>query len=310
MKTITLIQSVFHELYRRYVVYGVDKLFNTLYWLMTRKDNVIVLNVWLRHRGVIWRKYNFGDDINYAVVKYLTHKKVVSYIHSYVSLFHPVNYMCIGSIVDTITNEKSIIWGSGAMYGEQYREFVPPKRVIAVRGPLTREYLMSKGVECPEIYGDPALILPLIYKSHNNKKYKIGLIPHYSEYKIDKVQQFRDIYGTQVLVIDLHHYSDWRDIVDRINECEIIASSSLHGLIVSDAYKIPNVWVKLTDSVKGGAFKYLDYFGGVGRNTSNPLDFTKTAIDMSLIINQGNLYQPINYNPEPLISVCPFRDCQ
>lgn len=310
MKIVARFQSVLEDRYRRYIIYGVDKIFNTFYWLMSRKNDVVVLNVWLRHRGPIWRKYNFGDDINFAVVKYLTQKKVVSYIHSYVSLFHPVNYLCIGSIVDTLATPKSIIWGSGAMYGDYNRKFVHPKKVTAVRGPLTRDFLLSKGVMCPEIYGDPALLLPFIYKSHNNKKYKLGLIPHYSEYNLEKVQLFRERYGKQVLVIDLHHYSDWRDIVDRINECEYIASSSLHGLIVSDAYKIPNVWVKLTDTIKGGTFKYLDYFGGVGRHTLAPLDFTKSAIDMTLIMNQGNIYQPIKYDSATLISVCPFRDSQ
>ena len=79
------------------------------------------------------------------------------------------------------TKPNSIIWGTGCidkgMIGEK------PSKVYAVRGPLTREELLKKGIECPEVYGDPALLYPMIYNPKVEKKYKWGIIPHYIEFE-------------------------------------------------------------------------------------------------------------------------------
>jgi pyruvyltransferase len=78
--------------------------------------------------------------------------------------------MVIGSIIGWMTNKDSIIWGSGVREPDNPLPAIP-RKVLAVRGPLTRKYLISQGVECPEIYGDPALLLPKIYPlSFVNKK--------------------------------------------------------------------------------------------------------------------------------------------
>ena len=35
---------------------------------------------------------------------------------------------------------------------------------------------------------------------------------------------------------------DWKTVVDEMTSCKAILSSSLHGLVVSDAYSIPNAF--------------------------------------------------------------------
>ena len=63
--------------------------------------------------------------------------------------------------------------------------------------------LQEQGVECTEIYGDPALLLPPFYKPIVAKCYREGIIPRYRD--IDKgnvwVERHRQI--ANVLIIDI-----------------------------------------------------------------------------------------------------------
>ena len=60
-----------------------------------------------------------------------------------------------------------------------------PQKVLAVRGPLSRNYLLENGVDCPDVYGDPALLFPKYYKPHIYKKYKLGIIAENLGIKVD-----------------------------------------------------------------------------------------------------------------------------
>lgn len=155
-----------------------QKLINTIYWIINIPFGVIVVNSWMNQRWNKIKPNNIGDDINYHLIKALSGKPVVNLRSIYHKRIKIINYLCIGSVVDWMTNSDTIIWGGGAMYGKERAMKFRPLKVCAVRGPLTRDYLLSQGVSCPEIYGDPALLLPLIYKS-KVKKIQIG---HYSSF--------------------------------------------------------------------------------------------------------------------------------
>lgn len=293
------ISAIKHYLYSVY-----NKLYNTLLWLITPKDKIIVLNAWVQHRGKKVFSYNLGDDINYDIVSFLSNKKVISYKCSYVSVFHPVNYTCIGSVVDYMMNERSIVWGSGAI--GYNKTITPPAKVYAVRGPLTREYLIKQQIDCPQVYGDPALLLPMIYNPQQEKKYKLGVIPHIVDQNVDILSNLVKKFGEAIIIIDFRNYKRWQDVIDLMKQCEMIASSSLHGLIISDAYRIPNVWIKLSNNIIGEDFKYYDYFGGCGRECEPPLDFTEGNILIESIENRARSWNPISFNRASLLNSCPF----
>lgn len=282
------------------------KLYFTIMFLITRKRNRVLLNSWIRCTAYGVRRNNWGDDINYWLFRELTDQKLFNLADVFPRLLpkDQVNILPIGSIIEYLCTSDSVIWGSGAQNALESLE-ITPREVVAVRGPLTRKLLLSKGISCPEIYGDPALLLSKLYRPIVKKKYRIGIIPHYVDFSNCLIQDFVQK-GEDVLVISMKDYSDWHEIPDKINECDLILSSSLHGLIISDSYNVPNVWVAFSDKIKGGGFKYLDYFASVGRSTKAPV-FIRSVEDFSIAINESSAWKPIIFDPKALIDCCPFN---
>lgn len=267
---------------------------------LVRRD--ILLSSWIFPVRLGYVNNNFGDDINIPLLKALTGKKVV--IHHSTFCNHSTNILCIGSIIEGFSDKYSIIWGSGALHGMETMK-CKPKKVCAVRGPLTRDYLMKQEIECPTVYGDPALLFPLIYTPNAEKKYKLGIVTHYVDYNLPHVKTFREQHP-EVLFIKLRNYESWQTVIDEITFCEAIASSSLHGLIISDAYHIPNVRVKFSNEIEGGDFKYRDYFGGVNRVYLETVDWT-SDINIELLTSSINEYKILEYTPKELLKAFPYK---
>lgn len=156
------------------------------------------------------------------------------------------------------------IWGTGTLHSEQ----VPASRTVeisAVRGPETREILTSAGFDCPEVYGDPALLLPEVLPRQRAAapRYRVGVVPHYQ----DKGRISSD--DPAVATLDIQGSLD--DFLHRLLDCERIVSSSLHGVIFAEAYQIPAHELRLGDEVRGAAHKFTDYYRGTGRERPQPL---------------------------------------
>ena len=191
--------------------------------------------------------YNLGDDLNYYMLKELTNKKIVNLKDTFLN---KPNYLVIGSIIEKYCDSSSIIWGAGAMYGNKPLKY-KPAQVKAVRGKMTQKYLIEQGVDCPDVYGDPALLLPYLYNPQKQKKYKLGIIPHFVDKDSETIASLHNRIKDSV-IINMVNYYDWHNVIDTILECEIVLSSSLHGLILSDAYGVTNVWFSTSNNIRGG----------------------------------------------------------
>ena len=288
---------------KRYLNY-ISKVLNTLYYITVYGSTGIVMNAWVFLRFGKIRHRNFGDELNYYILKSLTRMPVSNYtdICSWGRKGKP-DLLFIGSLVEDFTTPDTVIWGSGALYGGNRPLRNKPRKVYAVRGQLTRKYLLDNNVDCPEVYGDPALLCPLLYIPSLEKKYKIGMIPHVDELNHNVVKSLEE---KGIHIIKLVGYDDWHYVIDEICQCEIILSSSLHGLIIADAYGVPNVWVTISGKLLGGTFKFFDYFSGVGRTTSSPFELTEDVSMAELQIKCKD-YSPITFDADKFIKAAPIK---
>lgn len=132
--------------------------------------------------------------------------------------------------------------------------------VRAVRGPRTREFLQQRGIKVPEVYGDPALLLPLLRPdlvsiAAGADKSGVLIVPNLHDRPREELQGLANV---------LDPTSPVESCLQAIARSEFVASSSLHGIIIAEALGIPAV---LVHSPNENPFKYEDYFLGTGRKT-------------------------------------------
>ena len=244
---------------------------------------------------------NWGDDASIRIVKLINPKRRVV-IKSQTRYIEKENYLVIGSIISWMTLKNSYIWGSGVVYPNQKLPAIP-KKVYAVRGPLTRKYLIENGVECPEIYGDPALLFPRYYIPNVKKKYKLGVIPHFRD-KQNAIVAALDKYS-DILIIDVQKVQRWTHFIDNICRCENIVSSSLHGIIIADAYNVKNAWCEFEDGEQK-RFAFWDYMKSVNKDCLSPYIINKDT-NLEEMVKWCNKWQKPNIDFDKLYESCPFK---
>lgn len=232
---------------------------------------------------------NFGDELS----KFITSKLLDN--NKYELVFNQQNcennIVCIGSYLHKAVN-NSYIYGSGLRTNPPIEGGYSFKilNVGAVRGPLTKIFLENKGIKCPDVIGDPGLLISRFYKPKliSNLQNKIGIIPHKSNYKMYKDKNLKYYFH----LID--PTDKWQNVINSIYSCKYIISSSLHGLICSDSFNKPNLWLD-EYKISEGDFKFRDYFESQNRKyiKINSIDkYTKkllytdgNKIDLDLLIN-------------------------
>lgn len=235
---------------------------------------------------------NWGDFINPFLVEKITGKQVISYKRIY-NIKNRVPLYGVGSILHHSDPglKNAVIWGSGFIYPPK-NHIGTPSKILALRGKESAKIFDNLNITHPGIYGDPALIFPTFYNPTREVKYKLGIIPHYSELESFenniKLSRNRDVRIISPMVKEKNVY----EIINKMRECEAIISSSLHGLILADAYQIPSLRFTYSNKLVGGDFKFNDYYSGVGLNSHETIE-----------INDVD-----NLNIDKILSKCSIKD--
>lgn len=231
---------------------------------------------------------NFGDELSRVVTTLLLAQKGYT---PFDELNTKKQLLTVGSNIH-FARDGAVVWGSGANVSGAKREYrFKSLDVRAVRGPLTAEFLRSKGIDVPEIYGDPALLLPMLVKDRFSVTgdIPVAFVPNLND----------NLNGTQVS-LDIPVISplqSWNRCIAEILRCKFVIASSLHGLVIAEAWGIPARYVRLSEHE--GIFKYSDYYAGTGRKNYTYANSIAEAIEMG-----GE--KPLVYDSQPLIEAFPF----
>ena len=164
--------------------------------------------------------------------------------------------LCGSILTRRALREVKYIIGCGLQNKKQPKN-TNTKSYLAVRGKMTKKRLDTNGIHLSEKtkFIDPGLMVSKLYDFGKvEKKYKIGIIPHY----IDE-DRIKKKYGKQYHIISMRT-CDVQMVCRKIMECEIILSSSLHGIIFSHSLGVPAYHIELNKMQDGDNFKFKDYY--------------------------------------------------
>jgi pyruvyltransferase len=256
------------------------------------------------------KKVNFGDRLNSDILRFLGVE------HAWAPV-DQAELVMIGSVLEHLPPDwAGTVCGAGKLH-EGSMVDLTHANVLALRGHLSANSVL--GLARPVVLGDPALLMPQWVKQ-GLIKWDLGVIPHWS----DKELRARFPYGQ---FID----PSWppEKVVTQIALCKRIISSSLHGLIIADAYGIPRQAEIFPQAAKeGGDFKFRDYasiydthphFGEMWRAPFHIVERTRNELREALRIALGQVQEhaPV---PDPHVQIwsktlhpqisilVPFRD--
>lgn len=276
---------------------------------------------------VFWNEPNFGDMLSPYIIGKLSGKNII-YKEAYYGVRYCIkkilrliisgntnriksihfgwekNLLAIGSIISW-GNKHSIVWGSGFINEQQKFK---GGTIYAVRGKYTDAKLKKDGFKGASVYGDPALLMPLLISPSKKKIVDIAIIPHWSEF-----DYFQKKYGDKYKIIDLRT-KNIKQVISEITSCCRILSTSLHGIIISHAYGIPAIWIR-HNTLHDSNFKFYDYFSSVGieeyEGLTNIDEFLSSPQNYNSYFNHNKkLSLPnidINIIQRKLLSVAPFK---
>lgn len=252
---------------------------------------------------------NFGDNLMHFMLPEIFGVDVKYVGHSQADLIG------IGSIIDAYWRKRRkpyfwqrrpwrelAVWGSGFMSSDSADEWPQRLRYHAVRGPLSAARVPNGGALA---LGDPAILLPKIWAGPKQKTCEVLVIPHFATH-----QKFTSTFENDLpkdwKILDLR--SDPKDVCEQIAGSEFVVTSSLHGLIVSDAYGVPSCRIFPTGKIKGDGFKFKDYEAQRGKKFSGPFLFQNVlAGEIDMHSPEFTPAVPSDEVLERLIASFPFR---
>lgn len=200
---------------------------------------------------------NLGDLLSPLLVGALTGRRV----RFVPSTWPGERLAALGTIGQKQRFGTAHLWGTGfAGTGEGFRvargwRRPPLTRLVphALRGPFSAAMLREAGIGTPPVFGDPAILLPRLWPAPAGpKRHALGVFMHVSETvraapdagprpEFHRYRVPPDL-AREVLVRPMHVAATREGVAARLREllgCARVLSTSLHAIVIAEAYGIP-----------------------------------------------------------------------
>ena len=234
---------------------------------------------------------NLGDMLSPVIVDFMLHRKKISSE----KMTKTSHLLALGSLLGRPFD--ATVWGTGVQSFLQVTSIYKWRKfrkydIRCVRGPLSANALRTSGYQCPDVYGDPAVLMPLIYTPENTEKeYDVLYISHFHNKKISCPE------GVKTLDIQTN---DYKTFIDELCKAKKVISSSLHGIILAEVYGIPAVFH--SENRMNEILKYYDWYYSTGRYSVYMANTIEEALTMqpmplpNIQILQNNLLETFPYD--------------
>jgi pyruvyltransferase len=230
-------------------------------WFKTEASEAVIAE-----KAYWWREVpNFGDGLAPLLLEHFADIKVEwgTISHSRIA--------SIGSVLEHVPPLwDGVILGTGRisdttrLHLQQMKSGITAK-ILALRGPLTAKYI-------PGDYalGDPGILADELVGGFQEKIWDLGIVPHFSDAEL--APRFKALIPKEFTTHVIYPSGDPLQVVKEIGSCRRIVTSSLHGMIVADAFGLPRrvEYCSKMDH-EGKDFKFRDYSASI----NTPLEFGK-----------------------------------
>jgi hypothetical protein len=248
----------------------------------------------------------------------------------------------VGTIGHAMAGGRVIFWGTGSspyldpFAGRSMRKpYARPRDttidVRATRGPISHRLLGD--IARPPVYGDPVWLLERFYRPSVTKHWDVGVIIHLADLADrafeahPKPQMLRyrtdtpDGLSIRLLnTVTQRSAAALRARVDDIMACRRIVSTSLHGLVIAEAYGIPCMYFAPRGPRRGLCkldletepdldIRIVDLYRGFGKRFLpvyvQPRGAKTSWRDVARAVDEA--WEPLAFDPEPIVERFPLE---
>jgi len=279
---------------------------------------------------------NLGDALSPVVVSALSGLPIV---HRHFDS-NSERFACVGTIGQNFSRGTVHLWGTGVDADRnpihpQFRSYQRPPNtnfvVHALRGPVSAQIFRREGIDVPDVYGDPVWFLPSVMQPAIEPSYELGVVVHLTElselfptastHEVLLRYRIPPELSSHVRIINTLTEPTFDAIEQKVKEitsCKRILSTSLHGLVIAEAYNIPCLYLR--NSRKGATRVNLeneteiidqrmrDFYRGVGLKTlmTYSQKRSKETNWEDVIQAIDTHWQPLAWNSEPFLETFPL----